>query len=143
MTGNLQQHPDHASCSRVLYDQRESYVDWCIDMIFSQFNTQVSAFRTGLSDVFDGCESGYLDGRDLMEMVVGVGDVDVEELKKMTQYDGFEADDQVIVWFWEMLNEMSVSQRIAFLQFATARSRLPTFSHQSKLTVIDKGVYDV
>lgn len=51
---------------------------------------------------------------------------------------GFESDDQVIVWFWEILTEMTVSQRISFLQFATARSRLPTFAHQSQLTVVDK-----
>lgn len=46
-----------------------------------------------------------------MEMVVGVGDVDVEELQKATQYEGYECDDQVIVWFWEILKEMKTSQR--------------------------------
>lgn len=87
-----------------------------------------------------GAEGGYLQGRDLMEMVVGVGDVDVEELQKATQYEGYECDDQVIVWFWEILKEMKTSQRIAFLQFATARSRLPTFSYQAQLTVGDSTV---
>ena len=131
-------HPDHSSFSRVLYEQRQEYVEWCIKAVFARFDGPVSAFREGLSDVFDGCESGYLGGRDLMEMVVGVGDIDVQELQKMTQYEGFESDDQVIVWFWEILTEMTVSQRISFLQFATARSRLPTFAHQSQLTVVDK-----
>lgn len=133
-------HPDHSSFSKVTYEQRQEYVNWCIQTVFARLEGTVSSFRRGLSAVFDGCESGYLGGHDLMEMVVGVGDINVQELQKLTQYEGYEPDDQVIIWFWEMLNEMTVSQRIAFLQFATARSRLPTFAHQSQLTVIHERI---
>ena len=119
----------------VSYSERKEFVEKSVEFLFAQLQPSVDAFRRGLNAVFDGCEGGYLEGRDLMEMVVGVGDVDVEELRKATQYEGYEFDDQAIMWFWEILKEMKTSQRIAFLQFATARSRLPTFSYQAKLTV--------
>ena len=121
----------------VSYSERKEFVEKSVEFLFARLQPSVDAFRCGLNTVFDACEGGYLQGRDLMEMVVGVGDVDVEELQKATQYEGYEFDDQAIVWFWEILREMKTSQRIAFLQFATARSRLPTFSHQAQLTVGD------
>lgn len=102
---------------RVSYSDRKEFVEKSVEFMFARLQPSVDAFRRGISAVFDGCEGGYLQGRDLMEMVVGVGDVDVEELQKATQYEGYECDDQVIVWFWEILKEMKTSQRIAFLQF--------------------------
>ena len=86
-------------------------------------------------EVVDHIFHSVLTGKDLMEIVVGAGDVKVDELKRITQYEGFDTDEPVVGWFWEILTEMSASQRIAFLQFSTARSRLPIFSHQSQLTV--------
>ena len=72
---------------------------------------------------------------ELMRLVVGVDEVNIAELRSITKYDGFEAQEDEIRWFWEVLEEMSPAQRTSFLQFATARSRLPVFSHQSPLTV--------
>ena len=86
-------------------------------------------------EVVDHIFHSSLTGKDLMDIVVGAGDVKVDELKRITQYEGFDTDEPVISWFWEILTEMTASQRIAFLQFSTARSRLPIFSHQSQLTV--------
>ena len=36
------------------------------------------------------------------------------------------ADDEHIIWFWEVLNEMNPGSRSAFLNFAWARTRLPS-----------------
>lgn len=130
----------HYAHRRVSYSDRKEFVEKSVEFMFARLQPSVDAFRRGINAVFDGCEGEYLQGRDLMEMVVGVGDVDVEELQKATQYEGYECDDQVIVWFWEILKEIKTSQRIAFLQFATARSRLPTFSYQAQLTVGDSTV---
>lgn len=91
--------------------------------------------RQGIATVFDGVECGFLRGEELMRLVVGVDEVNIAELRSITKYDGFEAQEDEIRWFWEVLEEMSPAQRTSFLQFATARSRLPVFSHQSPLTV--------
>lgn len=81
-------------------------------------------------DVFDGPICGMVKAEELMEMVVGVGDVNVEELRRMTKYEGFEETDKEIEWFLEDFDTMTVVQRVAFLQFSTARSRLPVFSYK-------------
>lgn len=135
LSSQLHVHPHHSPLSPVGYDQRKDYVQWCTQTLFGELEKPVLYFQRGLEEVMGYVTNTAMMGRDLMEMVVGVEDVKVEELKKITQYEGFDEEESVIEWFWEMMVEMTVSQRIAFLQFATARSRLPTFAHQSQLTV--------
>jgi len=43
----------------------------------------------------------------------------VVDLRENTEYHGFEPNDQVIRWFWEVLEEMDQMQRANFLQFVT------------------------
>lgn len=117
------------------FAQRREYCDWVVESLFARQRQVAAWVRRGLAAVFDGVACGFLRGEELMRLVVGVGEVNIEELRSITKYDGFEAQEEVVEWFWEVLEEMSPAQRTSFLQFATARSRLPVFSHQSPLTV--------
>lgn len=56
----------------------------------------------------------------------GRPDVDVELLKRVTEYEFVSPSDPHIVAFWEVLTEMSQEQRAAFVNFVSARSRLPS-----------------
>jgi hypothetical protein len=52
-------------------------------------------------------------------------DVDVGLLKASAQYgDGAKAEDPQSGWLWEVLEEAGPGDRVAFLRFAAARSRL-------------------
>jgi len=39
-----------------------------------------------------------------------------------------DADEQVIKWLWEVLEEIEPAQRVLFLKFVSGRSRLPVNS---------------
>lgn len=70
-----------------------------------------------------------------MYTVIGGHEVNVQLLRTNTVYKGYQESDPVIRWFWEVVEAMSPSQRIQFLQFTTARSRLPVFNYQSTFQV--------
>lgn len=135
--------PRHSFAARVKFAERREYCDWVVESLFARQRLYAAWVRRGLAAAFDGVECGFLRGEELMRLVVGVGEVNIEELRSITKYDGFEAQENVIQWFWEVLEEMSPTQRTSFLQFATARSRLPVFSHQSPLTVGGDGNADL
>jgi len=64
--------------------------------------------------------------RQLELAVAGAGDVDVVALKRATEFDtGVSPTDAHVQWLWEVLAEATPSDRVAFLRFVIARSRLP------------------
>jgi E3 ubiquitin-protein ligase HUWE1 len=58
-------------------------------------------------------------------------DIDVEDLRVNTDYQGYSATSPQIRWFWECLQGMSKQDRANLLQFATGSSKVPHggFSH--------------
>lgn len=92
--------------------------------------------REGIESVYLALRDDLLDHNELMELVIGKQDVNVDILKTNTKYEGYDVHDSIIEWFWEVIEEMKPSQRIQFLQFTTARSRLPTLNNQLALSVL-------
>jgi len=64
-------------------------------------------------------------GAELQDIMCGNPDIDVDLLNSVVEYDGYDKDDKVILYFWDVLREMTVDERKLFLQFVWARSRLP------------------
>ena len=82
----------------------------------------------------------------LEEMVCGVNELNVNEFKNNTVYEGFNIDDQNVQWFWEWFESTSENERIKYLKFVSGRSRLPKsgnvikYKHTiSKLINVDKN----
>ena len=64
---------------------------------------------------------------ELDELLGGKADVSVSSLQAMTEYsDGLSGDEQHVQWMWQVLEEGAPCDRIAFLRFVAARSRLPS-----------------
>ncbi len=50
----------------------------------------------------------------------------IDELKSITLYDGYTEKDELIEWFWDILNnEFESSQQKRLLLFATGSDRIP------------------
>jgi len=64
-------------------------------------------------------------GDQLRDIMCGNPDIDVELLRRVVEYEGYHENDKVVNFFWEVLREMTTSQRKVFLQFVWARNRLP------------------
>ena len=58
-------------------------------------------------------------------LVCGHPHLDMAELKKVTKYDGFTANDQTIRHFWEVVISMPDTIQRRFLLFCTGSDRMP------------------
>jgi len=85
----------------------------------------LNSFVEGLSSVIPVEILTILTGEELRDIICGNPDIDVDLLKRVVEYEGFEATDPVIEYFWETLRELTSSERKKFLQFVWARNRLP------------------
>ena len=60
-------------------------------------------------------------------------EIDIDLLRLNTEYDDdVSADDQHILWMWEILKEWDHEKRRAFLRFVWARSHLPPTAKEFK-----------
>ncbi len=84
-----------------------------------------NAFAEGLSSILPVEMFSLFTGTELRDYFCGNKDIDVELLRKVVEYEGYQEDDPVIGYFWETLREMTTEERKLFLQFVWARSRMP------------------
>nr|XP_020653156.1 E3 ubiquitin-protein ligase HACE1 [Pogona vitticeps] len=59
-------------------------------------------------------------------LLSGMPEIDVSDWRKNTEYtSGYDKDDPVIQWFWEVVEELTQEERVLLLQFVTGSSRVP------------------
>ena len=58
-------------------------------------------------------------------LISGTPDIDVDEWRSATEYNGYTSSDPVIVWFWRALKSFNREERAKVLSFATGTSRVP------------------
>jgi hypothetical protein len=85
----------------------------------------LNSFVEGLSNVLPVEILAILSGEELRDMMCGNPDVDVDLLRRVVEYEGYEESDPVIQYFWDTLREFTNDERKSFLQFVWARNRLP------------------
>jgi len=85
----------------------------------------LNSFVEGLSNVLPVEVLTMLTGEELRDTLCGNPEVDVDLLRRVVEYEGYEESDLVIQFFWETLRELNNSERKVFLQFVWARNRLP------------------
>jgi len=85
----------------------------------------LNSFVEGMSNVLPVEILTLLDGEELRGLVCGNEDVDVDLLRSVVEYEGYDEKDDVIQFFWDTLRELTNSERKLFLQFVWARTRLP------------------
>lgn len=85
----------------------------------------LNSFVDGLSNVLPVEILTLFTGQELRAALCGNTDVDVDLLRRVVEYEGYNEGDATIKFFWNVLREMSSDDRKKFLQFVWARSRLP------------------
>ncbi|KAI6046227.1 hypothetical protein EDC04DRAFT_2888377 [Pisolithus marmoratus] len=96
---------------------------------------QLSAnFRlySSISEQIENLVSGFYDiiPKDLITielelLISGTPDIDVDEWRAATEYNGYTSSDPVIVWWWRALKSFNREERAKVLSFATGTSRVP------------------
>ena len=62
--------------------------------------------------------------KDIELLISGIPEIDIAQFKKYTKYQGYNPDDQIIKWFWELLGEATKEDLANLLQFITGSSKL-------------------
>jgi E3 ubiquitin-protein ligase HUWE1 len=63
--------------------------------------------------------------QELELLISGTPDIDVDEWRSATEYNGYNSSDPVIVWWWRALKSFNRDERAKVLSFATGTSRVP------------------
>jgi E3 ubiquitin-protein ligase HERC2 len=105
---------------------KDLYCDRAVELRLFEFDEVVSIVRRGIAEVVPLAALSIFTPEELEELVCGSRDIDIPLLKSVTSYDGSHTrESKVITWFWEVLEEMTPEQRVAFVRFTWGRTRLP------------------
>lgn len=115
---------------RVTKENRHRYVSLMVDYILNKkCKKQFDAYRKGYCEVLDINLIKMASCDELELMTCGSEPLEPEfaELKKNTTYNnGYTEDTPIIKWFWYiLLEEFSLKQKLEFLTFCTASDRRP------------------
>ena len=93
--------------------------------LFIEQQQLFNAFAVGISGILPVEIFSIFTGIELRDYFCGNTEIDVELLRKVVEYEGYEEKDDVVTYFWETLREMTTEEKKLFLQFVWARSRMP------------------
>jgi E3 ubiquitin-protein ligase HUWE1 len=63
--------------------------------------------------------------QELELLISGTPDIDVDEWRAATEYNGYTSSDPNIVWWWRALKSFNRDERAKVLSFATGTSKVP------------------
>ncbi|OUM69727.1 hypothetical protein PIROE2DRAFT_65800 [Piromyces sp. E2] len=86
---------------------------------------QFNAIKEGFYEVIPHKIVDILNEFDLKFLLSGVNEIDVEDWKKNTDYEGYTSFDPTIIHFWMCVNELSSEERTLLLLFATGTTQVP------------------
>lgn len=133
--GNCQEReliPDGA-ITPVTIENREIYIDKYAHFFISDgIQEQVLSFERGFSSIVDGNAFSLFLPEEIQLLLCGSeqGRIDVEVLKSVTQYTGWNSKEdalrsQVVNWFWNHLAALSGAEQKRVLLFITGSDRIP------------------
>nr|XP_032812660.1 E3 ubiquitin-protein ligase HERC2 isoform X4 [Petromyzon marinus] len=111
--------------SYITMENRSEYVRLAIGYRLHEFDEQVAAVREGMARVIPVPLLSLFTGYELETMICGSPDIPLHLLKSVAVYKGIELSAPLIVWFWEVMEAFSNTERSLFLRFVWGRTRLP------------------
>uniref|UniRef100_H2YRY8 HECT-type E3 ubiquitin transferase n=1 Tax=Ciona savignyi TaxID=51511 RepID=H2YRY8_CIOSA len=112
---------------KVNNDNKREYIQLVIKWRFvSRVQEQMKSFLQGFNELIPSNLVKIFDENELELLMCGLGDVDVNDWRRNTNYKGdYSANHIVIQWFWRAVLLMDPELRVRFLQFVTGTSRVP------------------
>lgn len=110
----------------VTEDSKERYVDLVSQhRMTTAIEKQIKAYLEGFHEIVDKDLISIFNARELELLISGMPEIDIHDLKKNTDYNGYRSADREIGWFWNILFALTRSEKAAFLQFVTGSSKVP------------------
>jgi len=108
-------------------DNKLEYIELITKNKLSNSNDkeQLNALKEGLYEIIPESITLFLDEVDLKFLISGINEVDVDDWKNNTIYEGYNEDDITIINFWKCIRNFSHENRSKLLLFATGNSQVP------------------
>ncbi|KAM4771819.1 E3 ubiquitin-protein ligase HACE1 isoform 3-T3 [Rhinophrynus dorsalis] len=111
----------------VTQENKAEYVQLVTELRMTRaIQPQINGFLQGFHMFIPPSLIQLFDEFELELLLSGMPEIDVNDWIKNTEYtSGYEREDQVIQWFWEVVQELTQEERVLLLQFVTGSSRVP------------------
>ena len=110
----------------VVISELGKYLSKYVEYRFEENKNAIQMFRRGLVSIIPESAIATLTGEEFQLIVCGSKIVDIQRLRENTEYDDdVSPEDQHIQHFWQVLQDFSEAEKIAFLKFVWARPSLP------------------
>ncbi|KAI8978993.1 hypothetical protein BDB01DRAFT_852215 [Pilobolus umbonatus] len=92
---------------------------------------QINAFVQGFHDIIPAPLIQIFNEQELELLISGLPDIDIDDWKNNTEYQGYTASSSPVQWFWRAVRSFDQEERAKLLQFATGTSKVPLegFAH--------------
>jgi len=108
----------------VTFASRDEYVRLETHYRLHEFDVAVAQIRKGLGAIVPVHLLSLFTASEVETLICGAREVDVEFLKRNTEYQRLRPTDQHVKFFWTVLEEMSQKERQMFVRFVSGQSRL-------------------
>ena len=99
--------------------------------LFTAISGQINAFLRGFHSLISQDLLVLFDENELELLISGMPDIDVDDWKNNTTYEGYTAASTQIQWFWRAVRSFDLEQRAKLLQFTTGTSKVPLEGFQA------------
>ncbi|QRV79604.1 E3 ubiquitin-protein ligase HUWE1 [Ceratobasidium sp. AG-Ba] len=93
--------------------------------LFTSIKEQIEALLAGFYDIIPKELISIFNEQELELLISGTPDIDIDEWRAATDYNGYSPSDPAIVWWWRALKSFDREDRAKVLSFATGTSRVP------------------
>lgn len=93
--------------------------------LYSSISEQIEHLVSGFYEIIPKDLISIFNEQELELLISGTPDIDVDEWRAATEYNGYTSSDPVIVWWWRALKSFNREERAKVLSFATGTSRVP------------------
>lgn len=91
----------------------------------STIEEQTKAFLKGFYELVPRDLISLFNELELELLIAGLPDIDIEDMKRNTEYTGYRVDSPAINYFWNIVKRYSQEERALLLQFVTGSSKVP------------------
>jgi len=110
----------------VTNENKEEYVRLVTEMkMTTAIKPQINSFLEGFSELIKPSLIFIFTPSELELLISGLPDIDIEDLRKNTEYRGYTVDSPIIHWFWTIVSEFAEEEKALLLQFVTGTSKVP------------------
>uniref|UniRef100_A0A8C5G1X8 E3 ubiquitin-protein ligase HACE1 n=1 Tax=Gouania willdenowi TaxID=441366 RepID=A0A8C5G1X8_GOUWI len=111
----------------VTQDNKDEYVQLVTELRMTRaIQPQINAFLQGFHTFIPPSLIQLFDEYELELLLSGMPEIDVHDWCRNTEYtSGYDPQEPVIQWFWEVVKSLTQEERVLLLQFVTGSSRVP------------------